>query len=371
MLWYGPILRRRGGSRRRGRRWGGGWRCRALRRRRRGGDLRPRSPSKRIEAPALLLRSRMFGQLSGGRKAKQQGGEEVWWIFRVWTPIGRIIVRKILFKEKCERWAGDSVSHHFCHTIGTGWHTTRDETGALPLWSQNASYIFASFFLSFSFFGILFFFFSFFFLKRASYIVLYKWSIQIRWRSSSWLHCRWSKVLPNRKTAIDRPDLFLLFFTKYTPQKKVFSSNNMPLLFYLQNTSINIYPQIRAHQAKVQCTIHLLIYNTTAFWIWPKIDLFTSLRVWTARRQQGTWWQSTNKTCVELCLSQGSSRMARAKFDARVNLTELNAWLGRWLFEKSGRSLASDSSCSLLSNKIVSATFIRGLGLQLSSSIWT
>jgi len=86
--------------------------------------------------------------------------------------------------------------------------------------------------------------------------------------------------------------------------------------------------------------------------------------------KQGNMTTIHQQTCATLCSTQGSSRMARARFDATANLTELNAWLGRWLFEKSGRSLASNSSCSLLSNKVVSATFISGLGLQLSSSTW-
>ena len=66
---------------------------------------------------------------------------------------------------------------------------------------------------------------------------------------------------------------------------------------------------------------------------------------------------------------QGSSRMPPARLYPKANLTELNAWLGRCLKQKSGRNLALEISCRLLSTKVVLATFSKGGSLKLSSFI--
>ena len=154
-----------------------------------------------------------------------------------------------------------------------------------------------------------------------------------------------------------------LFTKRYTPQK-VFTSNNMPIRSFFPSNYIDC--QLFVARTKLKYNVRY-IYSTTAR---PEQ---TQYQPFLKSDKQGNMTTIHQQTCATLCSTQGSSRTARARFDARANLTELNAdnaWLGRWLFEKSGRSLARDSSCSLLSNKVVSATFISGLGLQLSSSTW-
>lgn len=150
----------------------------------------------------------------------------------------------------------------------------------------------------------------------------------------------------------------------------------MPILSFLQSSKYSAQHAacIRNTNARVQCVIHLL--NCSA-----RADLRSIFsQTWSFELPGGPKqhehghnplanWMSYS--CAKMCLDYGSPRMARARFDAKANLTELIAWLGRWLLEKSGRSLAIDSSCSLFSNNVVSATFIRGQSLLLSSSTWT
>ena len=181
-------------------------------------------------------------------------------------------------------------------------------------------------------------------------------------------------VFPNRK-AIDWSGHFVIFFSqKSCSDEEIMFSNNMPILSFLQSSNYSAQHAacIRNTNARVQCDTSILLLCQSR----PTINLFSNLTIWIARRPQANMvtihqQTRTSYSCAKVCLDYGSPRMARARFDARANLTELIAWLGRWLLEKSGRSLAIDSSCSLLSNNVVSATFIRGLRLLLSSSTWT
>ena len=186
--------------------------------------------------------------------------------------------------------------------------------------------------------------------------------------TSQWLNksknlcAKQTASISKQRTAVDRPDHFVLFFTTkvYSAEESVYKQEHANRFFFPSN--YNDY-DLFAARTKLKYNVRY-IYSTTAR---PEQTQYQPVL---KSDKQGNMTTIHQQTCATLCSTQGSSRMARARFDATANLTELNAWLGRWLFEKSGRSLASNSSCSLLSNKVVSATFISGLGLQLSSSTW-
>lgn len=192
-----------------------------------------------------------------------------------------------------------------------------------------------------------------------------------RWRLQR-INEKGYSVSKQRKT-IDWSGHFVIFFFSEKLLRwrhYVFKHANtfFPSKFKLQRSACSMHSQHKCKSTMCDTSIELLWQTYDQSFVKPDHLNCQEAPSKHGHNPPANW---TPYSCAKVCMDYGSPRMARARFDARTNLTELIAWLGRWLLEKSGRSLAIDSSCSLLSNNVVSATFIRGLSLLLSSSTWT